>query len=184
MKKLGMFVAFALLLAFLVFPADQASAGQHVNEPAPNGVSPWAYNESWRLDGSWYGEGLHTDQYNDYYALDFGAGLCNKPLYPMYNNMTVVYKDATTWGRLDLEVTINGVKYKTKYLHMSSISVNVGAVVGTNTVVGYSGAKQTGTCHLHLNAQKLKSDGLWWGVPPTFCGRQYPHDHTTYWPGC
>lgn len=184
MKKFRPFAAIVAMLGFLIFPANWAMAGQHVWEPAPNGVSPWTYYESWKLDGSWYGEGLHIDDYNDYYALDFGVGLCGKPLYPMYNNMTVVYVDPGTWGRIDMEVTINGVRYKTKYLHLSSITVGVGSIVGTNTVIGYTGSRQTSVCHLHMNIQKLKSDGQWWGIPPTFCGRNYPHDHATAWRGC
>ena len=184
MKTLRPLVVLVALLGLLTYPANRALAGQHVWEPAPNGVSPWYYAESWKLDGSWYDEGEHKDVYNDYYALDFGVGLCGKPLYPMYENMRVVYVDAATWGRIDMEVTIGGVRYKTKYLHLSSITVGVGSIVGTSTVIGYTGAKQTGSCHLHLNTQKLKGDGLWWGIPPTFCGRNYPHDHVTAWRGC
>lgn len=183
MKNISRVAAVAAMLAILIFPTTWALAGQHVNEPAPNGVSPWIYSEAWVLYGSWYGEGLHVDTYNDYYALDFG-NQCNKPMYAMYNNMTVNYVDSATWGRLDLTVNINGVNYKTKYLHLSSITKGVGTIVGTNTIVGYTGSKQTTSCHIHLNTQKLKSDGLWWGIPPTFCGRNYPHDHVTAWSGC
>lgn len=184
MSKIRVIVAFVAMLGMMMFPSNRVMAGQHVNEPAPNGVSPWYYAESWKLDGSWYDEGLHKDTYNDFYALDFGLNLCNKPLYPMYNNMKVVYVDSGTWGRIDMEVNIGGVNYKTKYLHLNSITVGVGSIVGTNTIIGYTGNKQTSNCHLHLNTQKLKSDGLWWGIPPTFCGRNYPHDHLTAWPGC
>lgn len=184
MKRMQRLVALVAMLGFLMFPASRAMAGPHVWEPAPNGASPWLYSESWKLDGSWYGEGLHVDGYNDYYALDFGAGLCGKPLYPLYNNMKVVYVDSATWGRIDMEVTISGVKYKSKYLHLSRITVGVGSIVGTNTIIGYTGSKQTGTCHLHMSIQKLKGDGQWWGIPPTFCGRNYPHDHVTAWRGC
>lgn len=80
MKSFRPLVVLIALLGVLLFPSNQAMAGQHVREPAPNGVSPWLYSESWRLNGSWYGEGMHVDLYTDYYALDFGVGLCNKPM--------------------------------------------------------------------------------------------------------
>jgi murein DD-endopeptidase MepM/ murein hydrolase activator NlpD len=171
-------------LGMLIFSTNQAFAGPHLNEFGPNGVSPWVYYESWTVTNG-YGTGLHTDQYTDYYALDLvpGSGsACGKPVYPLFNGMTVNYVDSATWGRIDLTVTIGGVQYKTKYLHLSSITKGVGSVVGPNDVIGYTGNKQTGGCHLHMNVQKL-SGGVWYGIKPKFCNTVFSYVGQS-WPGC
>lgn len=171
-------------LGMLIFSANQAYAGQHMNVIGPNGVSPWIYTEGWQVVNG-YGTGLHTDQYGDYYALDLvptSGSACNRPIYPLFNNMRVDYVDSATWGRIDLTVTIGGIQYKTKYLHLSSINVGVGATVGTANVIGYTGSKQTGSCHLHMNVQQL-SGGLWYGIQPKFCSTVFSYVGQI-WPGC
>lgn len=157
------------------------------NWPAPNGVSPWLYSESWVISGSWYGEGLHTESYHDYHAIDFAnpQGGCRRNLYPIWENMQVTYVNHTN-GSLYMTKSIDGWQYRTKYLHMDEIWVSVGNTVGTNNVVGLSGTKGNSTgCHLHLSVHRLHPETGWWhSAPPTFCGRQYPHDHATWFPGC
>ena len=181
-------IASALLVSSVIASPGGVSAHQD-SRPAPNGSSPWHYSESWAITGSWYNEGLHNDyvsgqHYNDANAIDFsipGDG-CNKRLYAVYNGMRVTDVRPGE-GMLEMQATIGGERYRVRYRHMSSIAVPVGATVGTNTIVGYSGNRGISSgCHLHLSVHRF-SDGWWRSIPPTFCGRQYPHDHATRWKG-
>jgi murein DD-endopeptidase MepM/ murein hydrolase activator NlpD len=179
-----------LALVAMIAVGPSARAHQDSN-PSPNGVSPWYYSESWAITGSWYGEGYHRDyingaHYNDHYALDFavpGAG-CNRRLYAMYPSMTVTAVDANN-GMMEMQKTIGGVRYRVRYWHMNSFRVGRGAVVGTTTIVGYSGNRGNASgCHLHLSMHRLNSNGSWYSIPPRFCGRTYPHNHSTRFRGC
>ncbi|MCP2322173.1 hypothetical protein HDA40_000680 [Hamadaea flava] len=182
----------ALLLASVMAPS-MAQAHQS-SSPSPNGESPWLYSDSWVLSGSWYGEGLHTDycgspaeHCSDYYALDFSkpSAPCYQALYPIWDGMTVATVDRTI-GRLTMTKKFGTVTWRVKYMHMDTINYNPGAVVGTTTVVGKTGNKgQSSGCHLHISTQAYDSaSGAWVSHPPQFCGRTYPHDHTTAWKGC
>jgi murein DD-endopeptidase MepM/ murein hydrolase activator NlpD len=190
--------AFVMLLVALLglFVGPTAFAHEDSN-PSPNGLSPWHWSESWAITGSWYGEGCHVDHaptsdcpysghFNDYYALDFaipGDG-CWKRVYPVWDVMTVAGRNDSN-GMLDMRKTINGVQYRLRYYHLYNIRVTVGATIGTSTIVGYSG--DTGLalgCHLHMGIHRLGSDGWWHSIPPMFCGRTYPRDHVTRFPGC
>lgn len=182
----------ALLVVVSLFFAGTPAAAHQNGTPAPNGASPWHYSESWAITGSYYGEGFHVDyangaHYNDFYATDWaipGDG-CGKRLYALYDGMTVTATGGFN-NQVEMQKTINGVRYRVRYLHLSRVSVGNGATVGTNTIVGYSG--QTGNaygCHLHLSVHRLNmSSGTWESIPPQFCGRTYPHDHVTRWKGC
>lgn len=170
--------------------APSPAAAHNLSTASPNGVSPWLYSQSWRMAGSWYGEGLHVDMYgtshyNDYYALDFSLpnAPCNQRLYPIWDGMKVDTVDRSI-GRLTMTKSINGITYRTKYMHMSSINYNPGAIVNTTTIVGYTGnLGQSSGCHLHISTHRWYN-GTWYSIPPKFCGRTYPHDHSTYFKGC
>ena len=190
-RPLRMLGATVLAVTSLVFVGSPAEAHQNGN-PAPNGASPWHYSESWAITGSYYGEGYHVDwsgsaHYNDYYATDWaipGAG-CGKRLYALYDGMTVTATGGYN-NQVEMQKTINGARYRVRYLHLGQVTVGSGATVGTNTIVGYSGATGNASgCHLHLSVHRLNTASGWWeSVPPQFCGRTYPHDHVTRWKGC
>ncbi|MCZ2526198.1 peptidoglycan DD-metalloendopeptidase family protein [Streptomyces sp. HB2AG] len=190
MKRSALRLTGALAGLVMCVVMGSPAAAHSSSTPSPNGVSPWHYSESWTLIGSWYGEGLHVDyhngeHYSDYYGLDFGlkGSPCYKRLYPIWDGMTVATVDRTI-GRLTMTKYVNGVKWRIKYMHMDSINVNVGQTVGTTTLVGYTGNKgQSSGCHLHISTQHW-SGSTWVSHPPSFCGRTYPHDHTTAWKGC
>ncbi len=179
--------ALTVLVLTILASGNGASAHQAPSEVAPNGRSPWYSGESWTLTRH-YGTGTHNDyvngsHYNDYYALDFANG-CLKRLYAIYDGMTVYSVNATT-GRLDLRKTINGRRYKVKYMHMDRILVQPGMSVGTNTLVGYAGNRGNSTgCHLHLAVHVKRSDGVWLAIKPRFCGREYPNAIGTSFRGC
>jgi hypothetical protein len=65
MRRIRPLVVLIVLMGVLIFPANQALAGQHLNTVAPNGLSPWYYTETWRVTGG-YNAGMHSDTYNDY----------------------------------------------------------------------------------------------------------------------
>lgn len=187
------YVVAAVMLALGSLTLSTSPAGAHQSSsPAPNGASPWHYSESWAMTGNYYNEGLHVDyangiHYNDANAVDWavpGDG-CGKRLYPLYNGMRVTATGGYN-NMVEMQTTIGGAQYRVRYLHLSRVNVGNGANVGTNTIVGYSG--NTGNsvgCHLHLSVHRLNTGSGWWeSVPPQFCGRTYPHDHTTRWKGC
>ncbi len=193
MKNLVQRLVGVFVVLFMCLTLAPQAAAHSSSTPSPNGstsASPWHYSESWTITGSWYGEGLHVDYYNgshysDYYALDFAlkGSPCYKRLYPIWDGMTVATVDHTI-GRLTMTKYINGVQWRLKYMHMDSINVSVGQTVGTTTIVGYTGNKgQSSGCHLHISTQHW-SGSNWVSHPPAFCGRTYPHDHTTAWKGC
>ncbi|HET8680345.1 MAG TPA: M23 family metallopeptidase [Micromonosporaceae bacterium] len=189
MRKLALHLAtvLALVAATTLIFSSPASAYRDPGWPSPNGTSPWLYSESWFISGSWYNEGYHTETYNDYYAIDFANpyGGCWRNLYAYWNGMTVTYVNHDI-GSLYMTKSIDGWQYRVKYLHMAQINVAVGNVVGTNTLVGYSGTKGNSTgCHLHLSVHRYHPETGWWhSIEPMFCGRTYPHDHVTWFPGC
>jgi murein DD-endopeptidase MepM/ murein hydrolase activator NlpD len=181
----------SLVLGLGLAPSREVAAHQDPT-PSPNGFSPWHYSESWAITGSWYNEGLHVDyyggvHYNDPYAIDFavpGDG-CNKRLYALYDGMTVTAVDAGA-GLLEMRKTIGGQQYRVRYRHMNSIIPGVGATVHSTTLVGYSGNRGVSSgCHLHLSVHRFDAGSGWWrSIPPQFCGRTYPHDHSTRFRGC
>lgn len=163
---------------------------EHENVPAPDGgASPWHYSERWAITGSYYGQGLHTEKYNDYYAQDWtrngsATATCGAALYPIYDGMRVDYvgTSSTLPGRLVMSKWIGSYKYDTKYLHMSAIYVRVGQIVDQTTKVGLAGKVNTGSCHLHVGVHRLKGS-TWYSIPPKWCGRAYPDDGRL-WQGC
>lgn len=178
--------AVTIILTILLIASSSVSVSAHQDSsPSPNGASPWHYSESWLLTG-WYGEGLHQDwygssHYNEYYALDFGLP-CGTRLYPLWDGMKVTRVDGHI---LEMTKTINGTLYRLRYMHLNQINVGIGAIVNTATVVGYSGNQGQSTgCHLHISTHRYNNDGWYYSIPPTFCGRTYPHDHATRWKGC
>ncbi|HSH62429.1 MAG TPA: M23 family metallopeptidase [Acidimicrobiales bacterium] len=188
-KKIRKVLTLLVLVLGLVAvqPANPAVAHQDYSA-APNGYSPWYYQESYQISGNWYNEGTHKDyvngvHYNDYHAIDFGMP-CGRRLYAMYDGMTVKYANHND-GTLEMHKNIGGRTFSVMYRHMDQINVGVGASVGSNTMVGYSGTKGYSTgCHLHLSVRVLGPDGKWYSIQPQFCGRTYPHDHRTYFRGC
>ncbi len=155
------------------------SQAYYINELAPSMISPWYYSQSWALTGYGYLTApTHVGYWNGYlisdeYAVDMtpvGLGACGQPIYPGWDGMTV-YSISSGTGGVYLRKTINGQLYEEKLLHMTGIRVGVGQTVGTNTVVGYSGATGTGSCHLHLAMHKIVN-GTRYAVRPVVCGRE------------
>ncbi|MGB2713698.1 MAG: M23 family metallopeptidase [Vicinamibacterales bacterium] len=184
-------------------PSTENGVEAHqISTPAPNGVSPWYYSESWVLT-NWYGENLHCDwasfsafrctaaatgtHLNQYYALDFANG-CNKRLWPIWNSMRVSriaksHPSARTNDLIEMKRVINGVTYRITYMHLNVIYARVGQIVGTTgNPIGLSGAQGLATgCHLHMVIHRYNpSNGQWYSVPPKFCGRTYPHSHVRF----
>lgn len=158
---------------------------------APNGVSPFLYNQPFTLCGNWYGEGTHNDWYqgahlNDYHALDLcpTGGAFGKVLFPIWNGLRVYSVDRNV-GKLDMRGWVGGQYHRLTYRHMNEIWVSPGQIVGTNTRVGTVGSRGYSTGpHLHLAIHVLASDGWFYSRRPMICGREIPHDHTAVFGSC
>lgn len=199
-------VALAGLALFVRETAGSVSAHE-ISTPAPNGVSPWLYSESWKLTNS-YGQNLHCDwgdlgsgkcapdgtgtHLNQYYALDFANG-CNRKLWPIWDGMKVTligksHSSSTVKDMIRMEKTISGIRYRLTYFHLNKINVSVGVTVNTfGKEMGYSGDQGLATgCHLHMFIERYNpSNGKWYTVPPQFCGRTYsPSKAGTWFKGC
>ena len=195
-------------------PVSQASNWYKVNmtfPPAPNGVSPWLYSESWKLTKSYNTSG-HCDYWNlttqpttcpssgthlnQKHAVDFAAG-CNKKVWPTWDGMTLK-KRVDSNGEVWMDKTISGVKYRLVYFHLNSIYYSVGQTVNTyGKELGLAGSKGLSSgCHLHMFVLRYQaasgcSDNIyststcWYNVEPKFCGRTYPPASVGNWfKGC
>lgn len=176
-----------MLVASLSWALGASPAQAHtLNQLAPSGVSPWLYSQSWALTGYGYNTPpTHVDYWTDpstnttyhladNYALDMtptgGLSACDRPIYPIWNNMKV-YSISKNTGGMYLRKTINGYVYELKLLHMRNLRYAVGATVGTSNIVGYSYKTGATSCHLHVAVHKILS-GTRYAVRPVFCGRE------------
>lgn len=76
----------------------------------------------------------------------------------------VIYRSSCGGNKVYIDVTVNGKKYTTYYVHLLKYTVKVGDIVTQNTIIGYSGggstAKRNGGydgcttgAHLHYGVQ-------------------------------
>lgn len=166
------FVLIALLglNVFMVFAAS--------GDEAPNTTitlqMPFTAGEQWRSGGgsdpnagSFYGEGAHTNSSSingDYYAVDWNqSGIDEgKALLPVADGEVIAVATPgpglvcpdTPIGCFVEILHANG--YRTKYGHMQVVSVTVGSLVRTSTLIGRvgdSGNNTTGP-HLHLSFRR------------------------------
>jgi len=175
--KKGTLATAGLVFSQLALPPNPAQAYEDSRQ-SPSGVYPWHYTEKYRMT-CYYGQYMHQayTQFgftNEYYALDFGLPEW-KRLYAMYDGSRVSLVNGDV---LEMTKVINGETYRIRYRHMNQINVSVGAIVNTNTLVGYSGNKGFSTGrHLHVAVHRLRN-GAWYSCPPTFCGGTIPAKNT------
>ncbi|MDQ3913902.1 MAG: M23 family metallopeptidase [Actinomycetota bacterium] len=183
-------IVLALVLGGLLLVPSPAMGHQDYSL-APNGVSPFLYNQPFQLCGNWYGENTHADYYqgvhnNDHHAVDLcpTGGSFGKVLYPIWSNLRVYAVDRSI-GKLDMRGTIGGRYHRLTYRHMNEIWVNPGQIVGTNTRVGTVGTRGFSSGpHLHLSVHVLGGDGWFYSRRPMICGREIPHDHYATFQSC
>lgn len=193
-----------LSLASVVVPGTPALAHQSAWEAtAPNGRSPFYAPYSFKLSGYHYGEGTHVDysgstHNNDYYAVDLvpvvDGSVCNRYLYPIWNNLRVTGVDRAN-GTLTMEgAPVSGGRvHQLQYRHMEEIRVNLGDAVGKSTWVGRVGSRGNSSgCHLHLStrAKFSTSESVhaghghpYFSRRTVICGKAIANTSTAY-PGC
>ena len=115
--------------------------------------------------GSYFGNGLHCNSNNDYYATDWNRRSANCAAGYLEDNGqdvrpvaggTVSKADCTDPSGYGCQVLVthsNGLR--SRYAHLSAISVNVNDPVTTGTKLGAVGCSGLPSCgpHLHLSLQ-------------------------------
>ena len=124
---------------------------------------PFIAGETWIVGGggSFYGDGYHTNAYNDYYATDWnlssGSDL-GKAVLPVADGTVsaiVAPPCPTTNPSFGCYVRIDHADgYRTQYAHLSQVLVTNGATVHTWTLIGKVGNSGTNDPHLHLRFQR------------------------------
>lgn len=69
--------------------------------------------------------------------------------YPIANGYVgyIVKKSSCGGNKVYIYHTVNGKKYTSTYMHLLDIKVSLGQTVNTNTLIGHTGGKTTGTRH-------------------------------------
>ncbi len=130
---------------------------------------PFAAGTTWQTGGvgSYYGDGSHTNNNNDYYATDWnmvGDDDYGQPVYPVAAGKVVGLQkncDGCTTGYgnyVDIvHSSVNTPLYgtiKTRYAHLSKVSVLAGDNIYVDTKIGEVGSTGGSTGpHLHLSFQ-------------------------------
>jgi hypothetical protein len=166
--------AAALLLSFSVLSVSGCESGttsvdgggtdkdcgaDRAARDAPLGlVLPFEEGSVWTVggNGSFYGEYLHTDDNDDFYATDWNC--CNfddggEPLYPIAPGRVTYAKDSGGgYGNLVQVVHPGEPPFLSGYAHLGDILVDSGDIVFTTTQIGTLGS--TGgdwSDHLHMS---------------------------------
>ncbi len=105
---------------------------------------PWAPGASYRISGSQYGQGLHTDL--DYYAIDFGVGFNTQtgrfdPIHAAQGGYATTVPSEGRIPSFGNHVIINhGNGYTTIYAHLSEYDPNInGRYVTQGQYIGRAG---------------------------------------------
>ncbi len=117
---------------------------------------PFIAGETWTVggDGSFYGDGAHTNVNNDYYATDWNRTNDNlAPVLPVADGIISAIQDRpcpdTSYGCYVQIDHTNG--YRTLYGHLDDVLVAQGNSVHTWTLIGKVGSTGNSTGpHLHL----------------------------------
>ncbi|HET8631373.1 MAG TPA: peptidoglycan DD-metalloendopeptidase family protein [Thermomicrobiales bacterium] len=164
-------------------PLLPAATGRHLDMLAPIKLyAPWTAGETWHAggDGSFYGQGLHTDDAGSYYAVDFNKGTVDHPedddgapvLAAADGVVHNIYQDgAGAWVVELYHLAPDGRQLRTLYVHLKDdprvhpgIQVNQPVLHGT--VIGFVGStgESTGP-HLHFGLWLLQN-GEWVSIRP------------------
>ena len=147
-------------------PAGTFDLGEAPTSPITLSL-PFA-SGSWEVGniGSYFGNGLHCNSNNDYYATDWNRRSANcaagyledngQDVRPVASG-TVSKADCTDPSGYGCQVLVthsNGLR--SRYAHLSAISVNVNDPVTTGTKLGAVGCSGLAACgpHLHLSLQQ------------------------------
>lgn len=124
---------------------------------------PFSEGTSWMVGGIgyYYGDGTHSG--NDYYATDWNRSPnddCGQAVYPVASGTAYVLSDPDGYGNY-VEVYHDAAEVKTRYAHLSVVSIQNGTYVSPNTKIGEVGTTGLSSgCHLHLSFL-VKVNGVW-----------------------
>jgi len=154
------------------------SNSQHIDMASPIKLyAPWTAGETWHAggEGSFYGDGFHTDAYGNYYTVDFNKGAWPKseeddgePILAAADGIVNnIYQDsAGAWVVELYHVAPDGSQLRTLYVHLKTdprinpgIKVNQAVLHGTPIGLTGSTGESTGA-HLHFGLWLLKN-GQW-----------------------
>jgi hypothetical protein len=154
------------------------SNSQHIDMASPIKLyAPWTAGETWHAggDGSFYGDGFHTDAYGNYYTVDFNKGAWptseeeeGEPILAAADGIVNnIYEDsAGAWVVELYHVAPDGSQLRTLYVHLKTdprvnpgIKVNQAVLHGTPIGLTGSTGESTGA-HLHFGLWLLKN-GQW-----------------------
>lgn len=148
-------------------PAGTFDLGEAPTSPITLSL-PFA-SGSWEVGniGSYFGNGLHCNSNNDYYATDWNrrsAGCAagylednGQEVRPLASG-TVTKADCTDPSGYGCQVQVthsNGLR--SRYAHLSAVSVSVNAAVTTATKLGEVGCSGLAACGPHLHLSLLQS---------------------------
>ncbi len=154
------------------------SNSRHIDMPSPIQLyAPWTAGETWHAggEGSFYGDGFHTDAYGNYYTVDFNKGAWpnsqeddGEPILAAADGIVNnIYQDsAGAWVVELYHVAPDGSQLRTLYVHLKTdprlnpgIKVNQAVLHGTPIGLNGSTGESTGA-HLHFGLWLLKG-GQW-----------------------
>ncbi len=167
---------------------------RHLDMAAPIQLyAPWTAGETWYVggDGSFYGDGYHTDQLGNYYTVDFNRGSWpnnaqdddGAPILAAADGIVNnIYQDgAGAWVVELYHVAPDGSQLRTLYVHLKmdpriNPGIKVNQPVLHGTVIGLNGSTGNSTgAHLHFGVWLLR-DGQWMSVRPEPMEGQYLHN--------
>lgn len=144
-------------------------AGQHIDKESPVPLqAPWTQGVSYILSGSYYGEGMHTDYYNDFYSTDWnrvgtsGDGDKGDPVLAVQTGIVDSIRtydgglgSGGKWVRIKLSLNPN---IFVTVLHldqvMTSLNTEIHTLPYTIGTVGDSGLGTDGSAHIHLSVRE------------------------------
>ncbi|HEY8602650.1 MAG TPA: SH3 domain-containing protein, partial [Thermomicrobiales bacterium] len=157
------------------------SNSRHLDMSSPIQLyAPWTAGETWYAggDGSFYGDGYHTDAYGNYYTVDFNKGTWPRseeddgaPILAAADGIVNnIYQDgAGAWVVELYHVAPDGSQLRTLYVHLKmdprinpGIKVNQPVLHGTPIGLNGSTGNSTGS-HLHFGLWILR-DGQWMSI--------------------
>ena len=130
--------------------AGQLPPGTAFYRPVVSGyISSTFGPRTYYLNGSWISD-FH-------YGVDIGGNSYGTPVYSTANGKVafIVRQDKCGGNQVYIYHTVNGKNYTSGYMHLSSIKVNVGDIVTTETIIGTVGGNESyercsQAVHLHF----------------------------------
>jgi len=157
------------------------SNGRHLDMVSPIQLYlPFTAGQTWYAggDGSFYGGGFHTDQYSNYYTVDFNKGTWprseedeGQPVLAAADGVVNnVYQDgAGAWVVELYHVAPDGAQLRTLYVHLQqdpriNPGIKTNQAVTHGTPIGLVGNTGNSTgAHLHFGLWLLQ-DGQWMSI--------------------